>query len=51
MAISKVKAILRKLARRTVDALIPAIGEALKDVTAEDAAAFIRHCGYTATAA
>jgi transposase len=51
MAISKVKSALRKLGRRTVDALYPAIAEALASVTADDAAAFIRHCGYSATAA
>jgi transposase len=51
MAISKVKSVLRRLGRRTVEALHAAIGEALATVTAEDAGAFIRHCGYTATAA
>jgi transposase len=51
MAISKVKSVLRRLGRRTVDALYPAIGEALASVTADDAAGFTRHCGYSATAA
>ena len=49
-AISKVKGILRSLARRTVKALYDAIGEALGAVTPGDALAFIRHCGYHATA-
>jgi transposase len=51
MAISKIKSILRKLARRTVDSLLTAIDEAVAAVTADDALAFIRHCGYAATAA
>lgn len=46
MAISKVKAVLRKLERRTVDTLQSGIDEALSAVTAQDATAFIRHCGY-----
>jgi transposase len=45
-AISKVKAILRKLAKRTVPALLDAIAEALAAVTPADAAAYIAHCGY-----
>jgi transposase len=49
MAISKIKSLLRKLARRTVDALMQAIGEAVAAVTAADALGFIRHCGYAAT--
>lgn len=49
MAISKIKSVLRKLARRTVDALLSAIAEAIDAVTAADAAGFIRHCGYAAT--
>jgi len=51
MAISKIKSILRKLARRTVDALLQAIDQAVAAVTADDALAFIRHCGYAATEA
>ncbi len=46
MAISKVKALLRKAERRTVDALQSAIGDALASVTPEDATAYVRHCGY-----
>ena len=49
MAISKMKSILRKLARRTVEAVPAAIDEAIAAVTADDALAFIRHCGYAAT--
>jgi transposase len=51
MAISKIKSTLRKLARRTVDALLQAIDQAVTAVTADDALAFIRHCGYADTAA
>jgi transposase len=49
MAISKVKAMLRKIAARTVEALIDAIGESLASVSAQDAVNYIRHCGYCAT--
>ena len=49
MAISKIKSILRKLARRTVDSLLSAIGDAVASITAADAIGFIRHCGYAAT--
>ena len=45
-AISKVKGVLRTLAERTVPGLLTAITEALRSVTAEDAKAFIAHCGY-----
>ncbi len=48
-AISKVKTMLRSLARRTVKGLYAAIGDALRAVTAADALAFLRHCGYAAT--
>ena len=46
MAISKVKTVLRKLARRSVDALYAGIAEALAAVTPADARNFIAHCGY-----
>lgn len=49
MAISKMKSLLRKRARRDVDSLNQAIGEAMESVTPEDARNFIRHCGYNAT--
>jgi transposase len=45
-AISKVKAMLRKLAERTVPRLLNGIAEALRSVTAADAKAYIAHCGY-----
>jgi hypothetical protein len=34
-----------------VDALLQAIDQAVAAVTADDALAFIRHCGYAATTA
>jgi hypothetical protein len=49
MAISKIKALLRKLAREQVPELMNAIGLAMKSVSAEDAMNFVRHCGYAAT--
>lgn len=49
MAISKIKALLRKLARRTVGGVLEAIGMAMASITAADALHFIRHCGYAAT--
>jgi transposase len=49
MAISKVKAVLRKLARRTVEALFDSIGDALASITRDDARNYITHCGYAAT--
>jgi transposase len=49
MAISKIKSILRKLARRNLDALFEAIDQAINQITAQDAIGFIRHCGYNAT--
>jgi transposase len=48
-AISKIKSILRKLARRTVATLLAAIEQAVGSITAGDALNFIRHCGYAAT--
>jgi transposase len=48
MAISKIKSLLRKLARREVDALLKAIEEAVGSITADDAINFIRYCGYAA---
>jgi transposase len=49
MAISKTKAMLRKLARRDVEGLQEGIGEALQSITPDDAYAYIRHCKYDAT--
>ena len=45
-AFSKIKNILRKLAARTHEALLEAMGEALSKVTAGDAAGWFDHCGY-----
>ncbi len=44
---AKVKAELRRVAARTVDALHHALGPALDAVTPHDAAGCFRHCGYT----
>jgi transposase len=46
MAIAKIKTILRKLARRSVNELFAAIGEALESITPSDALNFVAHCGY-----
>ena len=46
MAISKVKTLLRKLARRSVDGLFTGIGEALQSIRPTDALNYIAHCGY-----
>ncbi len=43
---SKIKGYLRKVKPRDVDALIAAIGDALKTITAADAMGWFRHCGY-----
>ena len=48
-AISKVKAALRRLGVRTVDGLFDAIGTALRTVTADDAANYVRNSGYATT--
>lgn len=46
MAISKIKTVLRKLARRSVDGLFTGIGEALGSIRPSDALNYIAHCGY-----
>ena len=46
MAIAKIKALLRKLARRTFEDLMEAIGQAMMSISPADASNFIRHCGY-----
>lgn len=46
MAISKVKTVLRTLARRSVDGLFTGIGEALLSIRMTDALSYIEHCGY-----
>jgi hypothetical protein len=45
-AFSKVKAILRKAAARTREALVEAIGRALDAITPEDIRGFYADCGY-----
>src|SRR5215216_3245275 len=45
-AFSKVKHILRKLAARTREVLVEAVGRAMDAVSAEDARGFLIHCGY-----
>ena len=46
MAISKVKTVLRKLARRSLDGLFDGIGQALGSIRPTDALNYIAHCGY-----
>ncbi len=45
-AFSKLKALLRKAAARTRDALLDAIATALPRITQGDAAGYFTHCGY-----
>jgi transposase len=45
-ALSKIKHILRKIAARTKEALIEAMGQALGAVSAQDVRGFFAHCGY-----
>ena len=45
-AFSKLKALLRKAAARTTEALDAAINDALAAITAADAAGWFAHCGY-----
>jgi transposase len=47
-AFSKIKALLKKAAARTREALAEAIGEALEAVAPEDAKGWFVHCGYEA---
>jgi transposase len=49
MAISKMKALLRKLGRRSFHDLEAAIAQATNAITPTDAHAFITHCGYDDT--
>jgi transposase len=46
MAISKIKTVLRKLARRSIEGLFTGIGEALESIQMTDALNYIAHCGY-----
>jgi transposase len=45
-AFSKIKALLRRAAARTREALIDALGEAISAVSPRDALGFFEHCGY-----
>jgi hypothetical protein len=47
---SKIKALLKKAAARTREALVEAIAEALSAVTLQDTAGWFAHCGYGAEA-
>jgi transposase len=46
LAISKIKTVLRSLARRSVNGVMSGIGEALGSITPEDALHYIMHRGY-----
>jgi len=46
LAFAKIKSILRSIGARTVEALEEAIATALRQISASEAAAFFRHCGY-----
>jgi transposase len=50
LAWSKLKEILRASKARTIEALDDAIRDAMSAITAEDAVAWIGHCGYEITA-
>lgn len=45
-AFSKIKGLLRKARARSWEALIEALGRALKAITSRDARGFFEHCGY-----
>jgi transposase len=49
-AFSKIKNLLRKVAARTKEALVEAVGAALSAVSAADARGFFEHAGYRPTA-
>ena len=46
---SKTKALLRRMAERTVDGLLAVIGQAIASITPQDCAGFFHHCGYVKT--
>jgi len=48
-AISKMKSLLRKLGRRSIEDLETAIATATQAITPNDARGFFTHCGYDAT--
>ena len=43
---SKIKSYLRKASRRCHETLFEAVGEALRTISAQDAAGWFQHCGY-----
>jgi hypothetical protein len=47
LAFAKLKQLLRSAGRRTIDAPWPDVRRMLDLITADDAANFVRHCGYT----
>jgi transposase len=49
MAISKMKSVLRKLSRRSVESLEAAVAQAMHSISRSDARGFIKHCGYADT--
>jgi transposase len=49
LAFSKLKALLRKAGRRTVDGLWEFLGQALDAFTPDECRNYFRHCGYPAT--
>ena len=49
LAFSKLKALLRKAGKRTVEGLWGFLGQALEAFTPEECRNYLRHCGYHAT--
>jgi hypothetical protein len=49
MALSKLKAHLRKAAERTIDGLLSRIGSIVKAFTPQECKNFFRHAGYVQT--
>lgn len=45
-AFSKLKTLLRRAAARTKEALLDAIGKALREITSSDAQGYFTHCGF-----
>lgn len=46
MAISKIKQVMKTLARRSVDGLLSGLDDALGSIRPDDALGYITHCGY-----
>jgi transposase len=49
LAFSKLKSLLRKASKRTVDGLWEFLGQALDAFAPDECRGYMRHCGYTAT--